>query len=331
MPSEPAGTGTAIAPDILGQAAEWLLRLHDDNSADMRHACAAWCAQHPEHARAWERAQRLQALLGQVPAAAALPVLGRPSSARRRTAIKHLAAWLAVAPGAWLGWRLLHPGADSPALRTAIGERRDARLPDGSQVTLDTDTRLSLHFDARQRELDLHQGQVLVETAADTHAPPRPFAVQTPQGRITALGTRFNVRMDDGRTHVALLAGAQLIQPAGGAAWQMAAGEQAWFDGQGNHALGVLDDTVASWTTGMLVADAMPLAALLARLDRYRHGRLRCDPAIAALPVSGAYPLDDTARSLAMLEATYPVHVRRAPGGWWVLVEPRGSIVATAR
>ncbi|WP_422505017.1 FecR domain-containing protein [Stenotrophomonas sp. GZD-301] len=323
MPSEPAGADTAIAPEILGQAAEWLLRLHDDDSAGVRRACDQWCAQHPEHARAWQRAQRLQALLGQVPAAAALPVLGRPHSARRRTAMKHLGAWLALAPGAWLGWQLLHPAADSPTLRTAIGDRRNTRLPDGSRVTLDTDTRLSLHFDPRQRTLDLHQGQVLVETAADTHVPPRPLAVQTPQGRITALGTRFNVRVEGGRTDVALLAGALVIQPATGAAWAMAAGEQAWFDAQGRHAVDRLDETVASWTTGMLVADAMPLGALLARLDRYRRGRLRCDPAIARLLVSGAYPLDDTERSLAMLEATYPVQVRRAPGGWWALVEPR--------
>jgi transmembrane sensor len=323
MPSEPAGADTAIAPEILGQAADWLLRLHDDDSAGVRRACDQWCAQHPEHARAWQRAQRLQAVLGQVPAAVALPVLGRPHSARRRTAIKHLGAWLALAPGAWLGWQLLQPATDSPTLRTAVGDRRGARLPDGSRITLDTDTRLTLHFDAHQRTLDLRQGQVLVETAADSHAPPRPFAVQTAQGRITALGTRFNVRVDAGRTHVALLAGALALQPAAGAAWRMAAGEQAWFDGQGNHVLGALDDTVASWTTGMLVADAMPLGVLLAHLDRYRHGRLRCDPAIAALPVSGAYPLDDIARSLAMLEATYPVQVRRAPGGWWVLVEPR--------
>ncbi|MBD3826120.1 MULTISPECIES: FecR family protein [Stenotrophomonas] len=323
MPSEPAGGDAAIAPEILGQAAEWLLRLHDNDSAGVRRACDQWCAQHPEHARAWQRAQRLQALLGQVPAAAALPVLGRPHGARRRTAIKHLGAWLALAPGAWLAWHLLHPAADSPTLRTAIGERRQARLPDGSRIVLDAGTRLSLHLDARQRTLDLHQGQVLVETTTDTHMPPRPFAVQTSQGRITALGTRFNVRVDTGYTHAALLEGALAIQAGTGPAWRMVAGEQARFDGHGNHLLEALDDTVTSWTTGMRVADAMPLAALLAHLGRYRHGRLRCDPAIATLPVSGAFPLDDTERSLAMLEATYPVRVRRAPGGWWVLIEPR--------
>lgn len=49
----------------------------------------------------------------------------------------------------------------------------------------------------------------------------------------------------------------------------------------------------------MLMADRMPLAEVLAELARYRRGLLRCDPQLARLAVSGAYPLLDLRRTLA--------------------------------
>jgi len=85
------------------------------------------------------------------------------------------------------------------------------------------------------------------------------------------------------------------------------------------------DPAQAAWVGGMLAADRMPLGELLGELARYRSGRLRCDPEVAALAVSGAFPLDDIERSLAMLEAIYPLAVRRGAGGWWITVGPRGA------
>ena len=45
------------------------------------------------------------------------------------------------------------------------------------------------------------------------------------------------------------------------------------------------------------MADRMPLAEVLAELARYRRGLLRCDPQLARLAVSGAYPLLDLRRT----------------------------------
>lgn len=323
MRPEPGQAEHPIAPAILSQAAEWLLRLHDDDGAAARAACARWCAEHPDHARAWQRAQHLLDLLGQVPPAVALPVLGRPRDAERRATLKRLGLWLTLAPGAWLGLQWVAAPGAGETLRTARGERRPVRLPDGSRVHLDTDTRLALHFDAGQRTLFLSRGQILVDTAADARLPPRPFQVRTAHGQVRALGTRFSVRIEDDRTQLALLDGGLEIRAGAAAAWRLAAGQQGWFDGDGGHGVTPLDDTVIAWTGGMLVADARPLREVLAELSRYRRGVLRCDPEVGALPVSGAFPLDAPERSLAMLEATYPVRVQRAAGGWWVTVAAR--------
>ena len=142
---------------------------------------------------------------------------------------------------------------------------------------------------------------------------------------MQALGTRFNVRTGADGTRVAVLEGAVRVQPDArtARACRVEAGQALWFDAQRCGAVQAADLGVADWTQGMLTADARPLSALLQELARYRRGVLRCDPAIAALRVSGAFPVDDTDRSLAMLEATYPVVVRRHADGWWTTVAAR--------
>lgn len=315
---------TTLPPHVLEAAAEWMLRLHDaPDDAAAQDACQHWCAQHPDHARAWQRAQQLQTLLQQVPPALALPVLGRRYPASRRTAIKRIGLWLTLLPLGGLGWQLLAPSAGTPPLRTAGGERRGQPLPDGGRVELDTDTLLALDYTLSERALRLQRGRIRVLSAVDVQHPPRPLRVYTAHGSIQALGTRFDVAVEDTLTRVALLEGRLRIHAGGSAAWELGAGQQAVFDGSDDHRIGALDDTTTTWTTGLRVADRLPLGTLLAELGRYRRGVLRCDPEVAALPVSGAFPLDDSERTLTLLEATYPVRVQRTPGGWWTTVVAR--------
>ncbi len=314
----------ALPPHVLEAAAEWMLRLHDaPDDAAAQGACQHWCAQHPDHARAWQRAQQLQALLQQVPPALALPVLGRSAPAARRTAIKRIGLWLTLMPLGGLGWQLLAPSAGTPPLRTAVGERRGQALPDGSRIELDTDTVIALDYSISERALRLQRGRIRIISAVDDQHPSRPLRVYTAHGCIQALGTRFDVALEDTLTRVVLLEGRLRIHAGQSAAWELGAGQQAVFDASGDHRIDPLDDTVTPWTTGLRVADRLPLGTLLDELGRYRRGMLRCDPEVAALPVSGAFPMDDSERTLALLEATYPVRVQRTAGGWWTTVVAR--------
>ncbi|MCO2065754.1 FecR family protein [Pseudomonas aeruginosa] len=277
-----------IPSPILDEAAEWLVRLQDSGCTDdTRQACAQWRQRSPQHAHAWERAERLLQCLGRLPPALALPTLGRERGLDRRRAIKHLAL---VLGGASLGratWQA-EPLRDWLAdQRTGVGEQRRLTLPDGSLLTLNTDSAVDLAFDASQRLVRLLRGEIFVDSRAD----PRPFRVATAEARLHAGAARFNVRQE-----LAALG-------ADGEARRLA------FDG--------LPD---AWTRGMLMADRMPLAEVLAELARYRRGVLRCDPQLARLAVSGAYPLLDLRRTLGMLQATYPLKVRGVTDYWISLV-----------
>ncbi|RSZ55947.1 DUF4880 domain-containing protein [Massilia atriviolacea] len=318
--SAPIAPIAPISPRILEQAAAWLVQLHSGAAGDAeRAACARWVGQDPEHARAWERAEALMNQLGGLPPALARPVLGRPASGARRKALAGAAGLLVLLPAGWLGWRM-----SAPAHRTGSGERRELLLADGSRVTLNSGSAIDVHFDSAERLVLLREGEILVSTAPDQAGARRPFRVASAHGRMQALGTRFTVRAHASRTEVAVLDGAVRIEPAHGAALTLRAGQQTSFSAG---AAAAAADTVdaAAWTRGMLLADKMPLAELLAELARYRGGVLRCDPALAALPVSGAFPVGnprETERALAMLAATYRLQVHTRLGGWWTTLVP---------
>ncbi len=80
-------------------------------------------------------------------------------------------------------------------LRTAAGEIRDEALPDGSHVLLSPGSEVHVRVDAQRRQLQLQRGQAWFKVSADAH---RPFQVHTPHGTVTALGTAFDLAVQDG-------------------------------------------------------------------------------------------------------------------------------------
>lgn len=327
---------TPLQARVLDEAAEWLMRLHDSGATDAdRAACERWRQADPQHALAWERAERLLGKLGGLPAALAMPALDRPRShrAQRRATVARLAALLAVAPAGWLAWQAWYAadqrgwGAD---LRTATGERRTEHLADGSRLLLDTASAVDIRFDGALRLLTLRQGAISIETAADTATPHRPFVVDTAHGRLRALGTRFTVRQEGGRAdggpvRLAVTEGAVEVTLRGAAspALVVQAGQQTVLRAGEVTSPQPLQPEATAWTHGMLMADAMPLAAFCAELSRYRPGLLQCAPEVRALRVSGSFPLGDTDRTLTMLASTYPVDVQTRMRGYWITVVAR--------
>jgi transmembrane sensor len=315
------GARVPIDPRVLEQAADWLMQLHSGAaSAQLRRECERWRASDPEHARAWQRAEALLGKLGGLPPELAMPALDRSReldrTSARRAALLKLAALLAVVPGAWLlmeqqGWRHDY--------RTATGERRDITLPDGSRISLNTATTLDVQFDGAQRLLTLRQGEIAVQTAADAQR--RPFFVATAEGWLEALGTQFSVRQDDGRTLLAVRESRVRVRARSGAQHIIPAGRQVAFTAAAIGEPAALDGGALAWQRGMLLADDMRLHDFALELGRYRPGIVRCDPRVADVRVSGAFPITDTDAALVMLVSTYPLTARTRLGGYWVTLD----------
>lgn len=82
------------------------------------------------------------------------------------------------------------------------------------------------------------------------------------------------------------------------------------------------NQTEPAWSKGLLMADNMRLDAFVEQLSRYRPGLLRCSDEVAALRISGVYPLADTDAVLDALPHSLPLQVQRR-SRYWVTLSAR--------
>lgn len=318
-----------LDPKVVAQAAEWIVRLQYDDTLAARQNCDAWRAADPGHELAWQRLNALgRDLRSGTRGMAAPQVAGLLEQARdadrrnRRNGLKWMLGLGLTAGAAWQGSALL---GDAPLLpdlladqHTDTGERRDITLEDGTLLTLNTHSAVDIAFDAHQRRITLRRGEIMVSTAPDPGG--RPLVVATPHGELVPVGTRFTVRRLDEDGHpvrVAVFEGAVDIRPRhGGPARRLHAGAQSDFTADAIRPPDILRPGADAWARGMLVASRMPLDDVIAELARHRPGLLRCDPAVAGLQVTGAFPLDDSDRVLATLEQVLPVRAEYRTRYW---------------
>lgn len=313
-----------IAPAIVEQASHWLM-LHWGGTLDgeQQRRFAEWQAANPEHSRAWQRLERLQGTLGVVPADTARRVLRDMPDARRRQTLKLLGSLLLIGGTGYLAQSQL-PWREALAdLRSSIGERLQRTLADGSRLSLNSASAVDIRYSAHERRIRLLNGELLLDSAPDPAQ--RPLIVETAAGEIQALGTRFSVYQVDGGSRVDLFAGELELRPLHAPVTRLQAGQQRWFSAVRLGEIGRADPNAIAWSDGRLVAERMPLGRFLAELSRHRPGVLRCDPAVAELPLTGVFPLADTDRVLTALQQSLPVDVHSLTR-YWVTVGPRARL-----
>ncbi|WP_269791075.1 FecR domain-containing protein [Stenotrophomonas sp. Iso1] len=320
MPSTSATADHAA----LAQAAWWYATLLDaGDDADQHTRWRQWL-QDPSHARAWAQVEAIsrqfEPLRGEHQRTAADAGLkaARWVSGSRRRVLSGLASLATLGVVGWQYPRVRHEWlARTAEYRTATGEIRATGLADGSRIWLAPGSALDVDYSAALRCLRLHEGEIHVQTAADTR---RDFVIDTTIARLRALGTRFNVRLQAQALQLAVLEGAVEVR-AGGSVSVLEAGQRLRVDAAGISTPELADPGTDAWIRGILMADQMPLGELIAELSRYRPGHLGVAPEIAGLPVAGVFPLRDPDAALAMLERSLPVRVRRTLP-WWTTLEP---------
>ncbi|MBT2339039.1 MULTISPECIES: FecR domain-containing protein [Pseudomonas] len=313
-----------VSARVLDAAIAWRLSL-DSGSAQECEAFTQWHAADEEHARAWRQLgmldQRFSAASG--PARAAL-LQSRVSIRRRlRNVGSGLASIVAVIGLAlFAGERYLPLDYWLADQRTATGEQRTLRLADGTLINLNTHSALDVRFDDKQRRIVLQEGEILVETG---HNDPRPFIVETREGSLRALGTRFLVKREDQGTRLSVLKSAVAAHPRAVDQEQiLREGQQVLMHRDGLGPMLALAPGADAWTRGMLVVDNARLEDLVHELGRYRRGHLGVEPQVADLRITGSFPLHDTDLALTALLPTLPVQVEHHTR-WWVVVGPRAA------
>lgn len=325
---------------ILQEAARRYARLQADDCTQVeRDATQAWQAEDAENRAAYELAarvssgvdalaaderlnQKLRALADEAFAAyTATPARGVPASAARSPRRWHIAAGLAasIAISVLAAWQIslqfVPEPAQTLAYETTTNERRIATLADGSTVQLDVNTRIAVRMNSERRQIELLSGRALFEV---THDSSRPFSVSAVGSRTTALGTKFQVQLDEANVVVTLTEGSVAVdrddRNLAGAAWheRLSPGEQLSIATVSDERLRRFVDVhvTTSWTQGRHIFRGTPLHSALDEVNRYASKKVRLgDPSLAELPVSGNFLAGDSEVVIDAFAALLPIRV----------------------
>ena len=310
-----------VSARVLDAAIAWQLSLDSGaGSAVEREEFAKWHAADEEHARAWQQLGMLDQRFSVASGPGRVALLQSREGIRRR--VRKLGSGIAsvllvIGLGLFASERYLPLDYWLADQRTATGEQRTLRLADGTLINLNTHSALDVRFDEKQRRIVLQEGEILIETG---HNDARPFIVETRDGQMRALGTRFLVKREDHGTRLSVLQSAVAARPETLADEQiLKEGQQVLMQRDGLGPLLALNPGSDAWTRGMLVVDNVRLEDLVHELDRYRPGHLGVDPAVADLRITGSFPLHNTDLALSALLPTLPVQIEQHTS-WWVTV-----------
>lgn len=298
------------------QAANWLILLNEPDADErLRAEFEVWKHSDPRHAAA---AERLQGFIGQMAALrpqkasvhAALDAAFSSRNTRSKRSTTALLLLFALLP-AWALWRSELPSYMLADLRTQPAQWLQHQLPDQSLLTLNGNSAVDVQYDSELRRIRLLRGEVLVEVA---HDPARPFVVETEQGQMRALGTRFVVTRQNDVTLLTMLesrvAASAVDAPI---TVEVSAGEQARITRSDVQLTAPVDTRSVedSWRHHQLVVTDQPLPDVLDQLARQFPGHVQFDrEELANLRVSAVLPLDDSTRALNLLAEVLPLQVR---------------------
>ena len=282
------------AEEIEKLAAAWLAREDRGLTAEETAALDLWLDSSSLHKVAylrlkgtWRRADRLAALK-------------RPAGAQTeegtlfaRGLLAIAAALLILLAGGWFWWHM--PKAQSYA--TAVGQKQELRLADGSRLELNTNTRVHASVTASRRIVTLDAGEAYFDVVHDAN---RPFVVYAGNRRITDLGTKFSVFRNGDDVRVTVREGRVKVEilGQGSAAVPVVAdgGHEVVTKGNETLILAKPDTEIAndlSWRNGILVFRDQPLAEAAEQFNRYNARQIVVEGNARRIRIGGSFRADN--------------------------------------
>ena len=288
-------------------AAAWLARLRSEkHTAQDEAAFREWLAADPAHAAAFDIMNTVWA--------AAQPVRrdlrGIIPNVDRR--INRRAVFGGVAVAAGLGGTLLLTEAVQAAVyRTEIGEQKHVLLADGSELFLDTNTKVVVNSDKHSRNAALEYGCANFRLAPDAS---RPFAVKVGDNIVVGNHSTLDMRRDGDRASILLLQGRVTVKSdvAGAAPARVLDGGERLTIVRTSVKLDKPDLVpLLAWHTGQAIFRDETLVQAAEEMNRYSTLRLEIsDPRIRDMKVSGVYRVGDNLIFALALATLLPVLVR---------------------
>ncbi|WP_065382876.1 FecR family protein [Hyphomonas sp. ND6WE1B] len=224
------------------------------------------------------------------------------------------------------------PESTETSYATAVGARETVTLEDGSEVTLNTNTLLTVSYSSTERLIRLAQGEALFEVEHSD----RPFLVEAGGTVTRALGTEFDVHAEQDRVSVTLIRGSVRVTtsdpgPGAGQAGAMPEesgqegivlkpGERLKITSGTKPILSTIDPALAGkWREGLLQFDNVTLGDAIAEMNRYSTIKLVIDDeTLAAERISGTFPAGKQSEFAESLTLYLPVQSSRVGGSIFI-------------
>ncbi|WP_296257302.1 MULTISPECIES: FecR family protein [unclassified Pseudomonas] len=296
------------ADEVTHQASAWFALMQGGAPTQaQRDELAAWMAADSRHAKAYAELETLWAASAQLLRPRA-PVVRPQLSRRRFVGLGVAASVVAVTAGATRFWLsgMSSPFAD---VRTAVGERRLVRLPDGSNAELAGNTAMNLDFSATQRSVELLQGEALFDVVPSTAGE---LKVSTQAGQVMSTDAGFCLSCTGDSARVAVSRNAVRVTTARQQA-DLDEGLSLGFTAQQTGVIQHADlGQILAWRNGRLVFFDTPLVTVVDELQRWREGRVFImNKQLAARRVSLILNLDRPEQMLDVLSKALSVRTQR--------------------
>ncbi|MDA9096007.1 FecR domain-containing protein [Porticoccaceae bacterium] len=344
----------SITEIIEDEAGLWLVRLDGRQlSRDETRELLAWLRRSDYHreyltrlARQWDGMAALNKLATLFPLAENETATTRRSRARQPgvgVSAKWLPQWqplfafslmLVVVLVGWQSSLFLGDSSSPHAYVTAVGETGRHVLSDGSVITLNTNTKVQVDYNDKQRKVTLLQGEANFEVAKNTQ---QPFVVYAGKGVVQAVGTAFNVRLSgseykdlvdvivtEGRVNVINQYSESAEQPAKSSnpssQRSLDAGQRVQYSDASESVEEIPTEAEViqrklAWQEGSLAFKGETLAQALAEISRYTHKELLiADASLNSLEVGGRYRTDDIDNLLTSLADVMGIDITFLPG-----------------
>lgn len=283
------------------EAARWFLRLRADADGDRR-AFFRWLRREPQALEEYDGIEAiwegLDELSGdpEIEAELRVPARRRPNYAPMLAAAAVLLLVL-IAGGVHLAYPPVPAGETYASVRA---ERRNIALADGSELSLNAESKAVVKIGNRGREVHLVSGEAFFQVAK-RHG--MPFFVDAAGERLRVVGTGFNVRVLSKGMRLDVVEGVVRLEGRDQAEFRAGqsaligvdAGVERLPSGEASRAI--------AWRSGRLELDATPLGDAVEAMNHYARRPLAfADPRLAMVRVDGVFRLNDTQTFVRALE-----------------------------
>ncbi|MFT4013219.1 MAG: FecR domain-containing protein [Paracoccus sp. (in: a-proteobacteria)] len=260
------------------------LQANPRNAAALE-ALAAWRARSPAHEKAWAEIAEIHGMTGSL-------LARRPgeNGLSRRKALGLGAVGLGLAAGAGLVGPGMFLAAKADHL-TSTAEISDITLADGSRISLGPDSAITVDIQPDRREVLLLSGMIWCAVAPGTPA----LQFRCGRARIESAAGELSLSHERGRLSLALDRGQARILTGADAGTELTAGDWLELEESGRiiRKVGLTASEASGWRDGLIVVEAEPLSAVVARIARWLPGRVViADPGLGAKLVSGVFDMD---------------------------------------